>query len=238
MRAKFAVVILALGVSSTAAAADLNRIGLLTQGQFRALSEDLGSALSYKPISPAEPLGITGFDVGLEVTATEIKNRGAWDLASSGDAPDTLYVPKLHVIKGLPFGIDVGALYSKVPGQDISLWGAEARYAILQGSTLSPALSVRGTYTKLTGVDQIDLNTKGLELTLSKGFAMLTPYAGIGRVWVDSSPNTITPLHSESFEHNKFYVGANFNLMVVNLAIEYDRTGDANTYGAKVGLRF
>lgn len=239
MRVKLvAIALAALGVSSIATADDLNRIELLTQGQFRDLSEDLGSALSYKPISPAEPLGLTGFDIGLEVTATEIKNRSAWDLASSGDAPDTLYVPKLHVLKGLPLGFDVGAFYSKVPGQDISLWGGEVRYAILKGGTVSPALSVRGTYTKLQGVDELDLDTKGLELSISKGFAMLTPYAGIGRVWVESTPNTITPLSSESFEHNKYYVGANFNLMLVNLALEYDRTGDNNTYGAKVGIRF
>src|SRR3569833_4695102 len=66
---------------------------------------------------------------------------------------------------------------------------------------------------------------------------MLTPYAGIGRVWIDSSPNVST-LSSESFQQNKFYVGANLNLALITLALEYDHTGDDNTYGAKLGLRF
>ena len=237
MRFRLPATVLALGLATSASADDLDQLQLLTQSQFRDLSEDLGSALSYKPVSPAEPLGLTGFDVGLEVTATELQHRDAWRLASTDDAPDTLYVPKLHVIKGLPLGFDIGAFYSAVPDRDINLLGAEVRYAILEGSTVTPALSVRGTYTKLNGVDNLDFDTKGLELSISKGFAMLTPYAGIGRVWVDSRPDALL-LSSESFQQNKFYVGANFNIAVLNLALEYDRTGDANTYGAKLGWRF
>jgi len=237
MRFRLTATILALGFATCAAADDLNQLQLLTQPQFRNLSEDLGSALSYKPVSPAEPLGLTGFDVGLEVTATELQHRDAWERASSSDAPSTLMVPKLHVIKGLPLGFDVGAFYSAVPDRDISLWGAEVRYAILEGGTVSPAVSVRGTYTKLNGVDDLNFDTKGLELSVSKGFAMLTPYAGIGRVWVDSRPDSLL-LSSESFQQTKYYVGANLNLAVLNLALEYDHTGDANTYGVKLGWRF
>lgn len=237
MRCKLIAAIV-LGVASGAAAADdIDRIELLLQPQFRDLSEDLGAALSYKPISPAEPLGITGFDVGLEVTATELQNPEAWEQASSGDAPDIVFVPKLHALKGLPLGFDVGAFYSAVPGTNINLWGAELRYAVIKGSTVAPAVSVRGTYTKLNGVDDLAFDTKGLELSISKGFAMLTPYAGIGRVWVESDPDSPT-LSTESFEQNKFYVGANLNLALLNLALEYDHTGDANSYGIKLGLRF
>ncbi len=219
------------------AADDLDNLQALSQAQFKSLSKDLGAALSYKPVSSAEPLGLTGFDIGVEVTATEIENEAIWNLASSGDAPSTLIVPKLHAIKGLPFDIDVGAMYSSVPDTNISLFGLEARYAILPGDVTSPALAVRGTYSKLSGVDQLDLDTKGLELTISKGFAMFTPYAGVGRVWVDSQPN-VSGLNDESFEQNKVYLGGNFNLMLINLAAEYDRTDGVNSYTVKIGARF
>ncbi len=238
MKHSISALIFTLGLSSASAwADDLDQIPFLTQDQFRDVSEDLGAALSYKPLGPAEPLGLTGFDIGLEVTATQLKNQDSWDAASSGDAPDTLFVPKLHITKGLPFNIDVGAMYSAVPDSNISLLGAELRYAILPGGTASPALAIRGTYTKLSGVDQLDLDTKGVELSISKGFAMITPYAGIGRIWVDSQPDTIT-LSDESFQQNKVYVGANFNLAVINIGAEYDRTDGINSYGLKVGLRF
>lgn len=237
MRANILAALAALTLATTAAADDLDRLQNLAQTQFRAISEDLGSALSYKALSPAEPLGLIGFDLGVEVTATEIQANRAWSQASSGGEVDSLLIPKLHVIKGLPLGFDVGAFYSAVPGSNINLWGGELRYALMKGGTLSPAVAVRGTYTKLSGVDQLEFDTKGLEVSVSKGFAMLTPYAGIGRVWVDSRPN-VSNLSAESFEQNKFYVGANLNLALINLALEYDRTGDDNTYGAKIGWRF
>src|SRR3569623_2622023 len=73
MRSIITAAVVALGMAASAAADDLDRLQYLAQSQFRALSEDLGAALSYKPVSPAEPLGLIGVDVGLEVTATDIK---------------------------------------------------------------------------------------------------------------------------------------------------------------------
>ena len=167
-----------------------------------------------------------------------MKHSDLWDKASSGDTPSTLLVPKLHLIKGLPLNIDVGLVYTKVPTTNISLFGGELRYAILEGGAASPALAVRGTYTKLSGVDQLDFDTKGLELSISKGFAMFTPYAGVGEEWVDSKPSAATGLSEESFQQSKYYVGANLNLGLMNIALEYDNTDSTNSYSAKLGWRF
>lgn len=225
-------------VSLPAAADDIDQIDQLIQAEFRLLSEDVAAAASYKAVIPAEPLGIAGFDIGFEATATRLANKEAWDRASSGSAPSTVYVPKIHVHKGLPFGLDLGAFYASVPDSNINLWGAELRYAILEGGAASPALGLRATYSELTGVDQLDFNTTGLELTISKGFAFFTPYAGIGRLWVESTPVGVSNVQAEDFGLSKYYVGGNFNFAVVNLAIEADRTGEASSYSAKLGWRF
>lgn len=225
-------------IPSTNAADDIDQINQLIQTDFRRLSEDLGAALSYKAVIPATPLGLTGFDLGVEVTATQLENRDAWDRASSGTAPDTLYVPRLHLHKGLPLGFDIGAFYTSVPGSNIELWGAELRYAIIQGGALTPALGLRGTYSKLSGVDQLDFHTKGLELVVSKGFAIFTPYAGVGRVWTVSEPVGVTNVSKEEFTQGKYFVGGNVNLGLINLALEADKTGDATSYNAKLGFRF
>ena len=74
-------------IPSTNAADNIDQITQLIQTDFRLLSEDLGAALSYKAVIPATPLGLTGFDLGVEVTATQLENRDAWDRASSGTAP-------------------------------------------------------------------------------------------------------------------------------------------------------
>lgn len=233
-----AVLLLLASVSPGAAANDIDQIDQLIQAEFRLLSEDVAAAASYKAVIPAKPLGIAGFDVGFEVTATKLANKEAWDRASSDSAPSSVYVPKIHVHKGLPLGLDLGAFYASVPDSNINLWGAELRYAILKGGVAQPALGLRATYTRLSGVDQLDFNTTGLELVISKGFAFFTPYAGIGRIWVESTPVGVSNVQAEDFGLNKYFVGANLNFAVVNIALEADRTGDATSYTAKLGWRF
>src|SRR5688500_14803363 len=71
--------------ASPALAFDIESLQLLNQQQFRAVSEDLGAALSYKPLTPAEPLGITGFDIGLALTGTSLKSVAELEQASGGD---------------------------------------------------------------------------------------------------------------------------------------------------------
>jgi hypothetical protein len=226
-------------VSLPAVASNIDNLKALSQPEFRALSEDLGSALSYKPLTPTAPLGITGFDIGLAVTATKIQNSTALKDAGAGDH-STLPVPSLRLNKGLPLDIDVGVMIGAVPGTNIRLYGAELRYAIVSGGVAMPAIGIRGSYTKLTGVDQLDFDTKGVDLSISKGFAMITPYAGVGKVWVASTPKDIPPpgLSKESFSLNKVFVGVNLNFGLTNLAFEGDRTGKDTSYGAKLGFRF
>lgn len=220
------------------AAQDINQIDQLTQAQFRDLSGDLGAALSYKAVIPVEALGLSGFDLGFEVTATRLAHRAAWDQASSGSAPSTVYIPKVHIHKGLPAGIDLGAFYATAPDTNINLWGAEIRYALVDGGIAVPAIGLRGTYSRLSGVDQLNLNTKGIELGISKGFAFFTPYAGVGRIWTDSTPVGVPGLQGESLSDTKVYLGGNFNLLGGNLVLEWDKTGDTNSYSVKVGFRF
>ena len=228
-----------LAATPPAIAADnIDQINQLIQADFHSLSEDLGAALSYKAVIPAKPLGITGFDLGVEVSATKLQHRDAWDRASSGTAPDTVYIPKLHLHKGLPAGFDLGAFYTSVPDSNIKLWGAEVRYAILEGGVVEPALGLRGTYSKLTGVSELDFHTTGLELLVSKGFAIFTPYAGVGRIWTTSEPVGVSNIKKEEFSQGKYFVGGNLNLGLVNLALEADKTGDATSYNAKLGFRF
>jgi hypothetical protein len=234
-----AALLIACAVCPTAyAAKDIDRVNLLTQADFRDLSGDLGAALSYKAVIPAEGLGITGFDIGVEVTATKIEHPTAWGHASSGGAPSTLYIPKIHVHKGLPAGFDVGVSYATAPETNINVWGAEVRYALVPGGVATPAVGLRGTYSKLSGVDQLALNTKGVELTISKGLAFFTPYAGIGHVWTESTPIGVSGLQREKISDNKYYVGGNLNFGVGNLAIEADKTGDVTSYSMKFGFRF
>lgn len=225
--------------ATPALAADINSIQLLSQSEFRRLSEDLGAALSFKPLIPSEALGITGLDLGAAVTGTRLKNAAIFEKASSGgDVPSVLPVPTLRLHKGLPLNLDAGVAFSQVPGTNIRYTGGELRWAILPGSTLTPAVAIRGTLTRLTGVDQLDFDTKSLDLSISKGFANVTPYGGLGQVWVKSTPRGVPALRGEDFTQTRVFGGLNVNFGLANLAFEADRTGDATTVGAKLGFRF
>ncbi len=228
---------LLLAMTAPAWAFDINQLQTLGQQEFRTLSEDLGGALSYHPQTPTEPLGVTGFDVGLALTAAHVRNTEVFNRASGESIPSYLPIPTLRLDKGLPLGFDVGALFAKIPGSDISYWGVQGRYAILSGGIAQPAVGVRASYTKLAGVDQLDLNTKGIDISASKGFLMLTPYVGAGRVWVNSEPHA-GGLSKEDFGLNKFFVGAGFKLLLFNMNAELDKTGPDTALSLKAGIRF
>jgi len=223
--------------AGSASAFDIDRLQAIGQRDFRLLSEDVGAALSYHPQTPTEPLGTTGFDVGVSLTMSKVANKDSLSRASSDSVPSYLPVPTLRANKGLPLGFDVGLLYSKVPGSNISLWGGEARWAFIQGGVAAPAVGVRGTYTKLSGVDQLDMSTKGLDISASKGFAVFTPYVGVGRTWIRSEPH-VANLTNEDFTLTKFFVGTGFKLALFNMNLELDRTGQSTAYSIKAGIRF
>lgn len=234
----FVVAAWLLGCGVAQAAGDIDQLQNIVQGQFRLLSEDVAAAFSYKPLAPATPLGLTGFDVGIALTGTALENEGILEAVTSGDAPSMLLVPKVQVIKGLPLGIDIGGSYVGVPGTKIRLWGAEIRWAILDGGIATPAIGLRGSVTRLDGVDQLDFGTRAVDVAISKGLAMATPYAGVGRVWATSTPLNVPGLSEEKFSMTKVFAGVGLKFLLLNLDFEVDKTGDAKSYGAKIGVRF
>ncbi len=237
-RQSLLALVLATGALTIGAATadSLDELELLTQGEFTSLSENVAAATHYKAIAPAEPLGVLGFDVALELSSTEI-DSDLFDKASAGGYDlGSFLVPRIHVHKGLPFKLDLGASLTAIPDTDFKVIGAEIRYAILEGTIATPALAVRLTHSRITGLDEFDMNSTGAEISISKGFVMLTPYAGAGVVRTNSNPD-VGVLLDESFSQNKFYAGVNFNLGL-NFGLEVDVTGDYTTYSAKAGLRF
>lgn len=217
-------------------AADFPTVGTLVQDEFRALSEDLGAALSYKGVTPATALGVLGFDVGIEVTETRMENSRAFALAGAGGR-SRLAIPKLHIHKGIIAGLDVGAFVGGAPQIDAALFGADIRYTLLDDGLLSPAVGVRLSGTKATRTGDLDISTAALDLTVSKRFTAVTPYAGGGVVRVDSAVRG-SGLADERFNRSRYFAGVNVNLLAANLAFEAERMGDNTSLSAKVGLRF
>lgn len=209
------------------------------QGQFKDLSETLGLSINYNPLAPAAPLGILGFDIGVEVSAVDVDEEAAFlknAFSADNSPPSVLLFPKLHVQKGLPFRIDVGAIYSKLPSSNIGLIGAEVKWAALPGSVATPAIALRGTYSRLLGIGELDLDTYGIDLSASKGFGFVTPYLGIGQVWIDSRPN-IAGLSDESLSRTKGFVGLKAKMLLLSLVGEV-QVSEILSYSLRANLSF
>jgi hypothetical protein len=219
-------------------AADFNAIGLLNQTEFRAFSEDVASAISYKGLIPAEGLGITGFDISVAATGTEVAHRAILSKAAGGaTVPKAVPVVGVRAVKGLPFDIDIGVVQMTLPDTNVRATGGELRWAFVGGSTVLPAVAVRVSGTSLSGVQQLKMRTLSGDISISKGFAFLTPYAGVGNVEVKSSAPG-TSLRAETFRMNKGFVGVNLALVPFALGLEADKTGDATSYSVKLALRW
>jgi hypothetical protein len=240
--AMLASITLLLAGASSESRADIDDINSLTQAQFKPFARDLVSALSYKAISPTEPLGITGFDVGLGLSVIETNTDLPWGIAL-GSEKSYLTVPRISLQKGLPFGIDVGGLYATIPGTGIQFFGAEVKYALVEGNVALPAIAIRAAATQLAGLEQLDLETRTVELTISKGLLNFTPYAGVGKIWGDVTPENsalkgLVKLSPESPDMVRVFAGLNFSIFLGSLAIEVEKTGDNFGASTKVGIRF
>jgi opacity protein-like surface antigen len=227
------------------AASDISFAPTTTQGDFRNISEDLGSILIYRSIGPAVSLGITGFNLGAEVSASDIdENKGYWKKAvSDRNPPSYLTNTRVTFTKGLPLDLDVGIVLGKVLEPEIPYFGAEVRYAILKDKALVPGLHIRGSYSQTFDVNQLDLRTYALDLSVSKGFGVgikITPYAGVGVAWVSSKASHLAPglnLDKEEFSQAHGFLGARLALGILAITAEVDY-GAIPSYSLQFGFAF
>lgn len=209
------------------------------QSEFEDLSRQIGLAVAYKQAAPAETLGLIGFDIGIEVSQAMIDEDESFWSEVSDDMPGSLYVPKIRVQKGIPFiGMDIGASYAEIPQSDIKLMGAEIKYGLVEGGVATPAISLRGSYSTLDGIDDLDLSTYGLDLSISKGFAMITPYVGVGQTWIKSEyTGTALTLDSEELSETKYFGGVRVALAILMLTFDVEQA-DITTYTGRISLGF
>ena len=211
-----------------------------TTSELNDMVQEAGTVIAYRGIAPAEPQGLTGFDIGVEASFVKV-DTDLWDeVLDSNDTPGYLPVPKLHVRKGLPFGIDLGASYAMVPSSNIKVVAGELQYAILDGSVALPALAVRGHYSTLLGVDDLDLKTYGADAVMSKGFLIFTPYAGVGVMrsegkYTGNDANLKLVLDDQSVTTPRVFGGVQVAMALLRLTLDAEFS-EVPVYTAKVSL--
>jgi hypothetical protein len=221
-----------------AQAAEIGSLQNLSATEFATFTKDLTAVIGNKSAEPATPLGVTGFDIGVGASSTQLQNSAVWGKASGSDTHN-LIMTKVVASKGLPWGIDVAGFTAKAASSNINVMGLNAKFSLLEGSAITPAVALRASYTKLGGVAQLDANTMAAEALISKGFLGFTPYAGVGAVRGSTqAKGTASALGNLTENASKVFVGASWTVLLANMAIEYDRTGGTSTVAGKIGVRW
>jgi hypothetical protein len=223
-------------VAGPALAYDFN-ITTPNQQDFHSVAQDLTGAFDYKALGGAAPGGLLGFSIEGFGSYTKTLDRGAWERLT-GNKVDGIGIAGVRASKGLPGGMDVGAFYTRVPGTNASAYGAEVRYALLEGTVATPALALRATYTGAGNTGDFNYKSFGAEALISKGFVVVTPYAGAGYVRSETKADQRFGLAKEGIGHVKGFAGLGFKLLLLDGGIEYERLGHNNVYSLKLGVGF
>lgn len=236
------LIVLALMLICSSAFADISLQPTMTNKEFKDLVSDLSMIVTPTLDSPAEPLGITGFDIAVEGQLTDIdQNSKHWKHATSDSDPDSaVAATRIHVQKGLPMGIDLGASVTSGANVGFTALTLEGKYAILEGSVLTPAITTKLAYTHVSGMNDIKMDTGLAGIYISKGILIFKPYAGVEDVYATASEKSSkVDLNDVSKNNVRGIVGLQITplpFIVVNA--EAARNGEINQYSAKLGIRF
>lgn len=182
---------------------------------FHRLSSQMGFAVAAPITTGAATTGTKGFYIGFETSIASIDDGADyWRLGTRGDGSsgenrfvnESLVSSRLHLRKGLPFGLELGLEGGRF--YDTSLWvfGADLKIAILEGfregwKAILPDIALRGTVRTLTGgLGQMQMTVPSFDLIVSKKIVLgsvfeLTPIVGAQLFWIfaDSEVIDLTP---------------------------------------------
>jgi hypothetical protein len=164
--------------------------------RFAVLSTELALALSSAVLQPASTIGHSGFAVDLEIASVAVEGGAIGRATPAGFTnrtwatrsadPGMLYLPSIHVRKGLPWSLELGGRMIYLAQSSYYAAQGEAKWALHEGFERWPDVAVRVAYTRLFGNTDWNLGTTDLDLMVSKRWGMrgvisLTPYL-VGRL--------------------------------------------------------
>ena len=210
-----------------------------TREALRSFHRHFSSALYPYPRHAAAPLGITGWEVSGSIAwIGDFDENDFFDEVIDDDLTlDALAPVSVTARKGIPWNIDLGLTWTRDLDLDFDRWAGEVQWAFFEGGAATPALAVRVTAGQGEG-DIYRLTQAGAEVLLSKGFAVLTPFAGVGWVYNDGRfelPGDFKPSFETS--HGIYYAGATLNLLLPKITASVEM-GEDLVWVLQIGFGF
>jgi hypothetical protein len=222
-------------LAASACAGDLAFAPDFTAEDLDHLAGVVADAVTFPNVGSAEAGGLTGFSVLAVIGGSKVDTgQGWWRRGTSGGTTaGFLTAERVALRKGLPAHLDVGGQVGRVLGA--RFWGAELRWTLLGGGMISPAFGFRASYSRLAGAP-LDLQVGEVQAVLSKGFALLTPYAAVGYREIGADARFGTPRPSRlTLHHGRPTAAAGVVLSLLPLRLVGELRQGAGT-GVFLGL--
>jgi len=222
------------------AADDIHFDPTISADDFAKFSRVFAQGIYADPIQPARSSGLLHFDVGIGATLIKIdENASYWkksvpkDILVSGGY---IGVPRLIVAKGYGGGT-ISASYAKINSTGVTTYGGAIDVPLMRGTIATPEISLRGVYSKLSGVDVYKLKTYGVEAFISKGFGPLTPFDSVGRMRTDArgSIDSVNFTLQDKGSINRYSAGVRISMFVPKIVIEATQA-EQRSYSAKISV--
>ncbi len=153
--------------------------------------------LSPKILAPAETLGYSGFYLGLEGTLTTIPvsetYRWKAGTAPADSYPGVMFVPTIHMRKGLPWSFEIGGTINYLAQSEVVALGMDVKWSLFEGYRKGlrgglPDVAARGSVVRVLGQSDVDMTIVGVDGSISYPFGIgglvtLTPYGGAQYLW-------------------------------------------------------
>jgi hypothetical protein len=224
----------------------------LTQKEWHRFSKEAASVLYFRPLTDAKPMGRGKYELSiLQWNTTVDETAGAWnntfvhpDSAHWLIGGEELPFPGLTFRTGITNKIDAGIYWSKSPGANYGVWGAQVQYNFMNDTAKHWSASARINFSSLYGPDDIKLNVCGADFLASKEFRLhsswlsLAPYAGFSTFISHAHEKSdVVKLHDENVMSIQGMAGIVAKISIVSLGVEYN-VAKVNTFSYKVGVAF
>ncbi len=210
----------------------------LTQAQFDAFAAELGSLLRFRQVGDATTLGKGNIEISAQFANMPFDDsKGVWTTAHH--LGRSISYPQVVARFGVGERVDLGAWGGLDPGAKYGLAGIDTRIALLRQSDGRPvSVMIRPSFVSLIYPSEVLAGTVGVDVSVSRAFGPLSPYAGIGASTSGAIEHSkVVDLDPASANQSFAFAGLSYRWRTLVMSAEVEKGARFN-YAFRLGKRF
>lgn len=224
----------------------------LSQSAWRRFTDEAGLVAYFRPLADARPMGKGHFEISaLQYTTPVDDASSAWN-DTFVHPTDThwlyegsgLSFPGLAGRVGVSDRVDVGGYFAKNPNANYGFFAGQVQYSVLNDETRNWAASVRASFMRLFGPEDLTLAVYGVDAVVSRSYVVsprwlsVSPYVGASTYLSSAHERTTAvDLSDERVFGARAMIGASAQVSRLTLGLEYN-TAKVQSRSLKIGVAF